>query len=175
MAVVQKPHGSKQARHIGHVARHHDDGHGLTNGTAHTQYHCGSHAAAGSGQRDPEIRLNLCGTQSQGGLLIFLRHRPQSSLRNIDNGGQNHHRQHDDSRQERAPGGAGQTATRMAGTSRIIPHQAVHHGGDAGQQFHCRMNYGGKLRRRHLGQENGRHQADGQPPREWPPPCPRRR
>ena len=34
----QEPHRREQARHIGHVARHHNDGHGLTDGPADAQH-----------------------------------------------------------------------------------------------------------------------------------------
>ena len=119
-------------------------------------------AAAGSGHADAEHGLDMGGPQGQRRLLILPGHGAQRRLRHGDDRGQNHHRQHDDSRQERGAGGQVKGHP-DGGHQQDHTHQAVHHGGDAGQQFHCRMNYGGKLRRRHLGQENGRHQADGHP------------
>ena len=40
-------------------------------------------------------------------------------------------------------------------------HQAVHHRGDAGQQFHGGVDHLGQFGIGHLSQENGSHQTNG--------------
>ena len=74
--MVRKRTALEQARHIGHVAGHHDDGHGLADGPAHAQDDGGGHAAAGGGNGHAEDRLQMGGTQGQGGLLIVLAAQP---------------------------------------------------------------------------------------------------
>ena len=55
----EKSHRRKQPRHIGHVARHQNDGHGLADGPAHTQHHRRGDAAAGGVDTDAKIGLHL--------------------------------------------------------------------------------------------------------------------
>ena len=154
----QKPHRRQQARHIGHVAGHHDDGHGLADGPADAQHDGGGDAAAGGGHADPKHRLDVGGPQGQGRLLILPGHGLQGRLRHGDDGGQDHHGQHDDGRQERGAGGQVKGHP-DGGHQQDHAHQAIHHRGDARQQLHRRVDHGGEPGRRHLGQEDGRHAA----------------
>ena len=55
----EKAHRRKHPRHIGHIARHQNDGHRLTDGPAHAQHHRRRDAAAGGVDADPEIGLHL--------------------------------------------------------------------------------------------------------------------
>ena len=59
MPVVRKRTDGEKPRHIGHVSGHHDDGHGLSDGTAYAQHHRRRHAAAGGRQAHPEVGLRL--------------------------------------------------------------------------------------------------------------------
>ena len=148
----------EQARHIRHVAGHHDDGHGLADGPAHAQDDGGGHAAAGGGNGHAEDRLQVGGTQGQGGLLI---------VRNADDGGQDHDRQDQDRRQQ---AGAGGKAKRLldAGDQNDHAHQAVDHGGDARQQLHGGVDDGSHPGVGHLGQVDGGHEPHRHPDEHGP-------
>ena len=100
----EKAHRCKETRHIGHVASHHDDGHGLADGPAHAQHHRGSHTAAGGVKTDAEPCFRFRGTQRQTGLLILPGNGPQRRFRHVNNRGQNHDGQHDDGRQQTGAG-----------------------------------------------------------------------
>ena len=59
----QEPDAGEEGRHVGHIAGHHDDGHGLADGAADAQHDAGGNAAFGSGHADLEPGLGIGGTQ----------------------------------------------------------------------------------------------------------------
>ena len=118
MPVVRKHRGEKP-RHIGHVSGHHDDSHGLSDGTAYAQHHRRRHAAAG-GRHHPEVGLRLRGAQCQTGLLILPRHGLKGRLRHVDDGGSTITVSTRMAASRQAPEPRPK-ARRMAGTSTIMP------------------------------------------------------
>ena len=100
--------------------------------------------------------------QGQRGLLILLGHRPEGGLRHTDDGGQDHDGQHQDGRQQAGAGGQVKGPLNT-GDQQDHTHQAVHHGGDAGQQLHCGVDDSSHPGVGHLGQEHCGHQANGHP------------
>ena len=58
-----EPDGFKQAGHIGHIARHHDDCHGLSDGAAYTKHDGRCNAAFGRRNTDAKVGFQLCCAQ----------------------------------------------------------------------------------------------------------------
>lgn len=148
--------------HVGHIAGHHDNGHGLANGPTHPQDNSRGHPAPGRRKGHPEHRFQVGGAQGQGGLLILLRDRSERGLGDTDDGGQDHNGQHHNRCQQ--AGAGGQTEGLLnPGHQHNHTNQAVNHRGNPRQQLHRRVNDRSHPGIGHLGQVNGCHQPNGDP------------
>ena len=166
----QETDGVEGKGEINRTSRYEADRHGFTDGAAGAEYDGSNNAGFRRREHDLEDGLNLCGAKGQGGASQLSGNRAESGFTDVDDCGENHQGQNQD-------GGDQISASRELvgrGALENLKFQLIHEriqdqnsqkaiddGGDSGQQFHRRTNDSRQPWRRHFGEENGRHNTDG--------------
>src|SRR5665648_301915 len=148
-----------RSRDLEGVASHHDHRHGLPDGPAHPENNCGNDAGGGRGQHHPANRLPAGGPQGQRAVPIEVRHRGEGVDGDADDRGENHDAQNDGRGQQRQPGPPQVVADE--GHQPDDPQKAIHHRGNAGQEFQGGLQHHFEALRGELRQHDGTGQAQG--------------
>ena len=141
--------------HVGDVARHHHDGHGFADGSAHAQHHGSGNAAFGGGDGDTEVGFLRRRAQGKGSVLVFLGNRLQGGDGHFDDGGQDHYGEDDDGGKQ---AGAVGNVKELPQSRHQHHHadEAVNHGGDTRQHGNRLLHEALDGLRRHFCQINRR-------------------